>query len=284
MKQNKFKPNSQDIKKIYKKFSSSRQARLKKMSKMGGLPCRGISAARNRYGPQIVFTNKAAWQSKLQKEFQMKGLKQSEASAGWIMHQRRTAARHCATILANRVFDNIEKYFAKVQHLTQAKTPASPTAIVVLDMNKNLPVYNTLKKTLVNIPKDAPTNCLFGQYLLQDGEQSKVQDLLLNYAVPLMVLGMETIVDRPENFWPTANASVRKAFNIFLDREGICTATLQMLDQMLERNKSSIGVQIKLIVAHGSDTLFDNMLDFVNCAYSDIDAAIKSRIYHNSMV
>ena len=272
------------VKHFYKKFSSSRQARVKNMSKKLGIHCRAISAAKNKNGPQIVFTNKDAWHSKLKNEFQMKGLKLNNASVGWIMHQRRTAARHCATLLANRIFGNIEKYFEKVEHLTQAKKPASPTAVVVLDMDKTLPVYSTLKDKMVNLPQDSPTNCMLGQYLLQDWTKSKLQDFLPSYAVPLMVLGMETIVDRPENFWPTANASLRKAFNIFVDRDGIHTATLQMLDQMLEKNKSSIGVQIKLIVTHGNDIEFDGVLDFVNCNYSDIDAAIKSRIYHTPMV
>ena len=254
-----------------KRFALSRTARMKAASK--GMPKVHITAANNMDGPLISFRDKEDWVSFVRSDFKGRGIKNREVTKSWILKQRRAIARHSASMIANRLLDEAETSFSKVQTLLRVNNPARPTIVVVLDMDKKHTAQKRIKDQMVAVTAQNGSH-LFGQYVLQTWKDSKIP----MHAVPLLLTHFESVIDRPQNYHPTTHSNVRAPYRIFEDREGIYSATLQMLDQMLEQNKSIMGIDMKLIVTHGGNIDMDKMQDIVHCRYEDLDAAIKSRV------
>jgi hypothetical protein len=257
-----------------KRFALTRTARMKAASKR--LPKVQITAATNLEGPFMTFPDNEDWTSFIRSDFKSRGIKCREVTKGWILKQRRAVSHHSASMIANRLFDEAESHFAKAQKLLKVQNPARPTIIVVLDMNKKLPARERIIDCMVPLKSGS---LLFGQYVVQ-----KWKDGTPMQAVPVILTNFQSVIDRPQNYHTTTHANLRAPYHIYEDREGIYSATLQMLDQMLEQNKSILGIDMKLIVTHGDDIDFDQMNDIVHCKYEELDAAIKSRIMNVPMI
>ena len=264
-----------------KRFPLSRAARKKAAAQFTGTSPKRLLAANNLDGPKVRFGDGNTWKGLVRTEFQSRRIRTRPVTRAWILKQRRNLARVGAISTANRIFEAVESRLAKAQQLIEACNPARPTVVVVVDLSKKSRAFGELKDNLVPLKEEetAIRDHFFGQYVVQSWKDGTPL-----HAVPLLLTGFETAVDRPQNYCPTTHANWRGALEVFADREGICTATLQLLDHILESNRSCTGIDAKLVVVHGGDVDMNELRDVVHCHYDELDAAIKSRIFNAQMV
>lgn len=266
-----------------KKFCQRRASRLQAMSKRTGIAKKNISAAKNMQGPQISILKGEEYRSALRKEFELMGLQKFSFSQSWLMRQRKTVAHYTACLMANSTIQTVKDHFGKVQNLKcppNVYNPTKATVVVVVDLDKDHGGYKTVKDKFIPMTKEDTHMCnLFGQYIIH----GHCEDKSPVHAVPLVYTSMDSIIDCPFQSPSAKQSFLRSAYNLFSDREGILTATMQMMDQLFEMGREMIGIDTKVIFTHGSDVDMEEMHDMVHCQHSELDAAIKSRVFSSRM-
>lgn len=96
--------------------------------------------------------------------------------------------------------------------------------------------------------------------------------------IPTIKINFESILDRPKEANKSLFGSKNKNERIFADRDGINTASLQILDRYLSEAKKIKGEDYKMIVLHDNGLSFEDVKDFVHCTVTDFVGTVASRV------
>jgi len=96
--------------------------------------------------------------------------------------------------------------------------------------------------------------------------------------IPTIKINFHSILDRPVEANKSLFGSQKKNTRIFADKDGINTASLQILDRYLSEAKKMKGIDYKMIVLHDDGLVFDDVKDFVHCTVDDFVATVASRV------
>lgn len=96
--------------------------------------------------------------------------------------------------------------------------------------------------------------------------------------IPTIKIDFTSILDRPGDASKGLFGSTKKNARIFADRDGINTASLQILDRYLSEAKKRNGIDYKMIVLHDDGLSFDAVKDFVHCYPEHFVSTVASRV------
>jgi hypothetical protein len=145
--------------------------------------------------------------------------------------------------------------------------PAHPTFLVIVDTTGN------------KVATDFAIDCIYrrkgdrvGLCCLQTGLPNEC------VFIPTVKIDFTSILDRPGDASRGLFGSRKKNARIFADRDGINTASLQLLDRYLSEAKKRNSIDFRMIVLHDDGLEFDAVKHFVHCYPEHFVSTVASRV------
>ncbi len=245
----------------------TRAGRVKKVAKSRGVTTRGIWAWRTEGRDKLVrYSNGRQFQETLQASCGDPNNKRAVISEKGIMANRRTAAMFVSHANYLRMRDMVERNAA---HLTRpmplrerSYTPKRPTVLALLDATGDGHLWETMK-TRDDFLVVAEESSREGVGVLRIPLPAPVQ---VDLSVPVLVARFASLMDAPESSWRSVRGTKVGTMQLFMDREGINTATLQMLDEKVERDNKTQEILTKLVVVGDDGVDLSGVEDLVSAA------------------
>lgn len=250
-----------NTKALNKKFPQTRRQRIKKLARAMNLSAKNVYAWTKQGAHIIVDSNQNVYPP-LKTE---KG-----ASQKTILKTRHDFAIHNARSMYNEVLRK-----TNLDHLNSDETHScivsenQDTVIVVVDATVDKSLYETNMNMLCRLKnKDGIHMCS-----IQTARPNE------NIIIPVVKINFKSVLDRPGQASNIIFGSRGKTARVFVDTDGINTASLQLLDRYLSEAKQIVGVDYKMIVLHDDNLYFpDELNHFVHGDKSQLVPLVASRI------
>lgn len=183
-----------------------------------------------------------------------------------------TARLHIGRFNAGMMYNQVVKISNNHRVLSETLrhgtvSPADPTYIVIVDTTTNKSFTNHAIESIYLKKTENVGVCRI---------QTRVPSETV--VIPTIKINFESILDRPGEANKSLFGSQKKNARTFADRNGINTASLQILDRYLSEAKKMKGIDYKMIVLHDNGLLFDDVKDFVHCTVTDFVGTVASRV------
>ena len=145
--------------------------------------------------------------------------------------------------------------------------PAGPTFLVIVDTTRNKVATDFALDCIYRTKRDRVGLCC-----LQTGLPNE------SVFIPTIKIDFASILDRPGDASRGLFGSTKKNARIFADRDGINTASLQLLDRYLSEAKKRNSIDFRMIVLHDDGLEFDAVKHFVHCYPEHFVSTVASRV------
>lgn len=246
-----------DTRHIGKLFPQTRKQRVRKIARSKSLGTKNVYSWM-KGGCDMLVRSSQYFFEKIHKTPKTKSVLRSRLHIG----------RFNAGMMYNQVMKITSNYGVLREILGHENvSPVDPTYIVLVDTTRN---------------KTATEHAIQSVYFKKSEHlgvcrlQTRVPSETVS--IPTIKINFKSILDRPKEANKSLFGSKNKNQTIFADRDGINTASLQILDRYLSDAKKMKGEEYKMIVLHDNGLLFEDVKDFVHCSVSDFVATVASRV------
>lgn len=183
-----------------------------------------------------------------------------------------TSRLHIGRFNAGMMYNQVIKITSNQSVLSETLrhgtvSPVDPTYIVIVDTTRNKTATEHAIESIYSKKSEHLGVCKI---------QTRVPSETV--VIPTIKINFESILDRPEEANKSLFGSQKKNHSIFADRDGINTASLQILDRYLSEAKKMKGENYKMIVLHDNGLSFADVKDFVHCTVADFVGTVASRV------
>ena len=257
-----------------------RASRVRKVARSRGVSTRRVNAWRAEGRENLVkYSNGRQFLETLRASCGDLVSERPIISEKGITANRRAVAMFTSHSIYLRIRDIVERNATHLTHpmplRERSYTPKHPTVLALLDATGDGHLWETMKAR-ENFLVVAEESSREGVGVLRIPLPAPVQ---VDLSVPVLVARFDSLLDAPESSWRSVRGTKNGTMQLFLDREGINTATLQMLDEKVDRDnkKKNDGEQdgnkiLAKLVAVGDDGVdLSGAEDVVSASVSDGD-------------
>ena len=250
-----------DSHRITKVFPQSRHQRLRKLARSKSVPIKHVYSWKQAGSDHLVKSSESEPFGQDTETTTTPASSSKKTSLTSRLH----IGRYNAGMMYNEVMMLSEREgFAPS---SEGIVPTRTTFLVVVDT------------TINKVDTDFAIDCIYrtkgdrvGLCCLQTGLPNE------SVFIPTIKIDFASILDRPGDASRGLFGSTKTNARIFADRDGINTASLQILDRYLSEAKKRNGVDYKMIVLHDDGLEFDAVKDFVHCFPEHFVSTVASRV------